>query len=709
MRACRRVVFCLLLVLAGAVPATADLVEDTSLKMVPQSVGFYSTMLRGRETFDRIAKSRAYAKIKALPAVQEALSEIQREMQEDEQLSAFLAADENRDLIELAKQLLADEMFFYGDMQFAHLWGAFNEFTNSMNIVSMRAGLAGQDPEEAMQQLMLDTLENNPELLRAPSFVVGFKLSDVAPAKRQLIRLEKLLKQLIETEAPQLQGKLTRQEINGGTYISLALDKSVVPWDEVRENMELPPETTDKIINQLQQVTVSINVGLQGDYLMLMVGESNEALASFTSVDSGAKLADHPHMQPMQEYFSKPVTGVAFVKGEFLTEISGFDKQMNQLSQMAAIGIPAIPMLDEATKKSLADDIKEMLNDLKQLQVKPGDLASVSYEVADGYEGVAYNYGPSMLDDSQTLSILDHVGGDPIAFYAARMKPNPTADAFGKKWGPRIGGHIDAIATELLQGEQAELYQEIKKRGLPLLERIAKANEELLTPGFRDRQSAVVLDAQDTAAQWHASMPPAETPVPLPELSFVFGVSDAEKVKAGFAEYFSVVQDAVTAASEIMPDRVPPIRLPTPRRKRPEMGETFSYPIPPFLGLDPAITPIAGINDSVMVVTLMPGAAKRIMEDRPLVETSFLEGIRGKQVASAWHFKMNRLVEAARPWVNYGFEVAAEEGAQNPEIVSQANTVMDVLECIRESSGYSYLENGVTITRSHSSFRDLPE
>ena len=387
---------CLFLFIAviGVAPAAADLIEETSLKMVPESVGFYSSMLRGQETYDRFVKSRAYAKLKALPAVQQALAEIQREIEEDGKLSEFLAEDENRDLIALGKQLLAKEMFFYGDMQFAQLWGAFNEFTNSINIVTMRAGIAGGDPEEAMQKLVLDTLESKRDLLRAPSFVIGFKLGDVAPAKRQLIRLEKLLKEQIENEAPQLQGKLTRQKINGGTYISLSLDKSVVPWDELQEEMDLPPETADRVVKQLQKITVAINIGLQGDYLMLMVGESNEQLARFTSTGSGPKLADHEHMQPLKPHFTKPVTGVAFVKGEFLAALSGFDAQMSQLAEMASIGIPAIPMLDDGTKKSLVDDVNELFDDMKKLQAKPGDIASINYEVADGYEGIGYNYGP---------------------------------------------------------------------------------------------------------------------------------------------------------------------------------------------------------------------------------------------------------------------------------------------------------------------------
>src|SRR5437016_6139463 len=50
---------------------------DTSLKFIPEDAAFYASMLRNREQLQTILNSRAWATLKELPAVQQALKKLQ--------------------------------------------------------------------------------------------------------------------------------------------------------------------------------------------------------------------------------------------------------------------------------------------------------------------------------------------------------------------------------------------------------------------------------------------------------------------------------------------------------------------------------------------------------------------------------------------------------------------------------------------------------
>src|SRR5579871_3861899 len=71
---------CLLLlagVLLAGVTTTAraeDKKTNSSLSLIPADAAYYSAMLRNREQFDAAARSKAWAKIKALPVYQMAVA-----------------------------------------------------------------------------------------------------------------------------------------------------------------------------------------------------------------------------------------------------------------------------------------------------------------------------------------------------------------------------------------------------------------------------------------------------------------------------------------------------------------------------------------------------------------------------------------------------------------------------------------------------------
>ena len=80
-----------------------------------------------------------------------------------------------------------------------------------------------------------------------------------------------------------------------------------------------------------------------------------------------------------------------------------------------------------------------------------------------------------------------------------------------------------------------------------------------------------------------------------------------------------------------------------------------------------------------------------------------------RPLAYAWQFSTAEFIKMVRPWVEYGFDVAAEEGAVDEEIESQVNTVLDVLSCFRKSNGVAFFEDGVLVSHARSVVKDLDQ
>ena len=62
-----------------------------------------------------------------------------------------------------------------------------------------------------------------------------------------------------------------------------------------------------------------------------------------------------------------------------------------------------------------------------------------------------------------------------------------------------------------------------------------------------------------------------------------------------------------------------------------------------------------------------------------------------------------------RPWVDYGFSIAENEGAVDEEVQEQVGVVLDVIGCFRTVNGVSYFEDDAFVSHVKSTFVDLDE
>jgi hypothetical protein len=265
-----------------------------------------------------------------------------------------------------------------------------------------------------------------------------------------------------------------------------------------------------------------------------------------------------------------------------------------------------------------------------------------------------------------------------------------------------------------LNDEQRELANKWLGVLRPLGQRFAKAYYEQIKPGLADGQVALVLSSELKKTRWHAAMPEASNPLPLPELVLVMGVRDAHLLEQGGNEVFAILRDLVKGLHELLPDKVPEVEIPAPQvRELTEGidGRLYSYDVALHTGLDPQLAPNVGGTAQYVAFSLVPSATLRMLRETPLEEAGEpLESAKGRNLGAAWQFRASEFIAMLKPWVRYGFDQAERDGDNKlPEgLDDQVLTILDVLQSLRAANGFTYQDGPLTVSRARSEFRDLP-
>ena len=349
--------------------------------------------------------------------------------------------------------------------------------------------------------------------------------------------------------------------------------------------MEQEPGQFDKLKAKLEQMKLVVCAGVRDGYLMLSVGSSVEHLAK---LGTGQLLADLPQFKPLEKFAEKPLIGIAYVSEAFLQAASSSNGQMEQMLQMLQQVLPQAGLPKEMNQR-IQKDAEEFAGDLQSILPKPGANLAFSFRTEQGIEGYQYDWSKNVeLDGSKPLSLLDHLGGNPLLAVVARGTYSPQHYETMRKWVRKGFGYFQDIAVERMSAGERKTFEKFKEVGIPLLERLDKATGQMLMPGFADGQSALVIDAKITSKQWFENLPQNDRTLPMFEPALVFGVSDAELVKKAFAEYQSVANDAVEKIKVLEPASIPPnFKIPLPEIPRFQIGrDVYRTSLPKQWGVD---------------------------------------------------------------------------------------------------------------------------
>ncbi len=714
----------------------ADLAEQAhSLRQAPADSAFYSSSLRLKEQWDAFVGSKAYAKLLEIPFVQLGKMQVSFQWQQSNQpaiaqVREYIESPAGKDAIAVLKDMFSDEVFAYGGSNIAESVKFIMELNSMARPVRGKVNVDGEDSKSAVAENVIQKIkEKLTSGVSVPTFVVGFRIKDAARAKRELDEVHSLLRNVLDEHQPELAAHLQRDQIAGHEFLTLRLDGSMIPWEKIREESEdkIDEEDFNAIHDALSKQTLAVALGVVDEFVVLSVGATTEHLEK---MGKGATLAENPAIQRLQKHADQKVVSLTYMSKAFAQSLGSAQQTMDSVATSVEQALVEAKV-DEEDRQTILDDIRSF--NLAKYMPEPSDTSAIAYLTARGYEAYQYTSATRpMMDSSKPLTILSHVGGSPLLLIASRSKEN--IDDYNEfvAWLKRIAGHAEKLAEKKVDSDEWAKYQEYRDRGVALLERLDQATREQLFPALADGQSAFVMDVAAKSQQWFDRMPESPKPLPMLEMALVVSVSDAAKLRQGVKTYIDVARDAYKLMKEIH-DETPKIKL--PKVKVSDLtggGKLYVYPLPKKWGIDSQVAVNAGLTETFAAASLMPKTTERLLHEQAAsIDTSLPLD---HPAAMVTHIEFAKMIEATRPWIDYGMDVASgklkpkakkdEDSSDDSDdntpppgrsqamismglIVPQIEQFLEVATALRSATSMTYEEDGLWVTHSETHIQDL--
>ena len=734
--------------------ADAPAAGPAGVALVPHDAAFLSSSLRLRQQYDMLVGSNAYKAIMNLPAVKRALDSY------DEQRStpgspfstfeSFLELPDNKAAAELLADMVATDTFVYGEPSCVSFW----KLVRTVMEAQQRAGLAAGREDMVVEEMpdddaadddlkieafaadvdtrrgarvALETLADNLDLLVVPDVVWGFKTTKRDVAVAQLDRLETLAASLLEGD-PDGATAVARRKIAGGEVLTFTVDGSRVPWADVERELAAAAgddQRAEQVFDRLRDLDLVLAVGLVGDWVIVSLGDSADHLDKLAIPGSGRKgLLDLPVFAPLRADAGRPLTAVSYVSESFAEAVA--DPEAGLDSMVAALdGLETVEELPAEAVDDIRGLAKRAAGEYGRRLPQPGPWMGYSFLTDRGYEGYAWNWSRNQpFDGDRRLDLLEHVGGAPLAVLATRIKSDRAAfDA---------AVEIAAAAWQLglrhgrpsMDDDERKSFDALAERLTPFAARLVTALREKVIASLADGQIALVLDAKGRAAKPQRRLPSSAEPLPIVEPGIVLPVADPKLFKDGLNDLFALADEFTEAVRELDPRAMPETyRIPEPDRAKSDGGSVWSWALA-NAGLDEQIRPAIGVGDEVVVLSLVPKQAGRMLAESGLETGTQLTKF-DEPLAAAAAVDVAGLIDAARPWVvyltRYGC-VQQREGEVDPrrqlsaddetpeakDSLEHVAVILEALKSLRVAVAETSYREGALVTHWRNVIRDMP-
>lgn len=677
---------------------------DTALGKVPADAEYFRSVLRLGETVETIGKTRLWSRLWNDPAVQELVKQARAAYAADDgdwaPLRTFFADPANAGLPALAADAVSNEVFVYLGDGAGDFVSLLMEVAGGARYGPVLPKIAGQeaDLDKARVRIALQALAEKPARLRAPDLVLGFKVTDPKKVADQLRRLDPLVTDALKGSP--LAGRLNRTKVGGDDFLVLELDGSLGPWDQVPlAEYEEKKGEFDPLLKRLKAMKLTVAVGVRQGYLLVAVGESVNRITRFGG--DGPKLADRAELQPLAKAAGRPLTAVGYTSAKLRRATAPTAEDVSGFAELSKWGLE-FAGLPEDLRTAIQKDVEALTRAIGRGLVKPGAAMHYSVRTPRGWETFDHDYTDPGPGPSRPLTLLNHVGGDPLL--AAVWRSGTTVDDYRAfvKWVTTFAGHAEkaAVAKELVPAETVALF---RKEVVPILRELSNVTEKLWFPALEDGQEGLVLDAKWTSKKWHESVE-TPRPLPLPEVGIVLGVSDAAKFAQALEGYRTVVNKAIARVRQLAPPgTVPEFEVPKPKVET-AGGNTFAfYPIPAEWGIDTQFQPTGGLSERVAALSLSRGHTERLLKATPLRTGLAPLADLSRPLDSAFYLNWSAAVDMIDPWADYAIRAAGGDD----EAGAIARKVVAALRVFRAYGSATYREGGATVTHSEAVFGDV--
>jgi hypothetical protein len=702
--------------LAAALAGSArgdDLAKvEGSIHKVPADVAFYSSSLRIGEQVDAFLKSRAYAKLRSLPAAKAAYAKMKEEAQKPGnplgQILAFFRAPENKELGDALLDAVRHEFFAYGSDRSVKFLSLAAEINGAVQFAPLMNKIGGGDKsdQEAQVEALFEALKENLNNIVVPDMTIGLRTTKGEVLRGQLERLEKHLQHGLEKAPPPLRDRLKRSKVAGADVLAYTLDGTLVPWDKV----EIDKDEYKEVIEKLKGLKLVVSLAVKDDYVLIGLGGDTSHLARF---GAGSAVASRPELAPLAKFADRRLVGVDYFSKDLAAATTSSAQDLTDMVDAAKDALKEAPLSDKL-KEAIAKDLDAAGKELAGVLPAPAPSVSFAFMTDRGTEGYSFTYSETPARAPKPLSILQNLGGTPLAVVAESSGDPTPAYKTMSKWARVFFRHAEAAVEELAPENIAQQFKTGMEQVRPFLKRFDEITGNQLLPSLSDGETAMVVDAKWTSKQWFPGFDQNDKELPMIELGVVCSVADAGKlVKAG-AAYRELVNDALNLAREHGAP-IPEGGWPAPETKKAGGATLYFWPVPQ-MGQDESVQPNIGVSEKLLTFTLSQQHAERLHKLSPLAgDLRRLAG--GKSVTAAAAVDFDGMLRAAWPWFET-FAVPAMEadtpedgppGLRRADVAPQAKTVYEVLRCIKGMRTVTYREGNATVTHFEAVVEDLKD
>ena len=701
---------------------------DLGIGLIPDDAAFLASTLRGREQYDRIVASNAFASLKELKSVAKALDELAKQQTQPGNPMAIammmMQMPDNQEAIALLQDMVATDTFVFGTSSWVTVSKLFKKLQSAQqaaNIATITKGTDLEiDAESTLNQLLAETLAANTDQIVIPDLVWGFQTTQVDAAQKQLERIETFVTGMAQAQ-PMLADAVTREKIGNGDFITVTIKpdptllkmamSNVLKFTDMEEELE-------KIMNRISELRIVVALGVVKEHVVLSIGGGTEHLQAMGS--TGGSLLDTKPFKVVRDATEKSLTSIWYRSQKLAKAWETSPEDIEQAKKFAAAVAKANDLTPEATAEA-EELVGELLEGYASQMPEAGPWLAYSYLTDTGYAGEEWNWAKNIPWDGSTTLSLDHFGGDPLAVIALRTKTDPKQFEAFVNWTDSLRKFVSNAIASTGDDDVQEGFKTFDERIVPLGEELTNTVREKFVPALKNGQFGLVLDGKASTTKLQASLPASSKPLPLIEPAIVLSLDDEALFREGLSDIFALSDKLLAVIREIDEDAIPSeYRIPDPEEKDAEGGSLWTFALPES-GLDEQIQLSIGVGKNAAVFSFTPTQAERILTSSPLQ----LEGDFSQNLAAAAILDWVAFANLLEPWATYVIRCGGmqqEKGRLDPDstigpdseteevtdALKQLATIFDVVRCLKSATAKTSIEEDATVTRWQNRIEDLP-
>ena len=682
---------------------------------VPQDVSFYFSTLRAGSRVRKIYESRAVQNVVNLPSVQQVIAMVNANPQVREVLGVLATHPLAVEGLPVLKDAVSNEVFFCGGPELPDTlaavgrayWGIYFGSIESM-LLTARSGNR-PDGDAAIGRMVVDTILADKEHLRVPSFLMGFKLTDVGRANAFLD------KWIAKIPSPGKKIRIKKESLAGGSLHVLRLSGKDLPLGDLERELmkgDIDAGKAGAMRDHIRSLTLVIAVGVVDEYLMVSIGKDTSLLERW---GKGPSLAQSAEFAPLRKRCKASLCDVSYASKAMVSQTQWSRDDVRGMTRSLLSLIPD-SFGPKGLKKRVGKDADGFIDELSFPE--PANTLIFSFENR-GIESYSFESAAgSALDASRPLTILAHRGKNPIGAFANRRKTNSNTYAWWVKWIRRAYGYAEDYLVPALSPEDRAEYNKAMAIVGPFLVSVDKTTREYILPATDGTQGLVVIDGGGTLAglpaSWNVANVKISKPFPLPRLGIAWELNDAGQFIEGMGRYRKAAQTLLTNLKVHYPSKqIASLELPPPKTSPLAGGTLYSYGrIVDELGDD--VMPCALIKGNLLVISTSKKLAEEMIAPVPMArdEVTAPDGPAGDVTLvnfDASNAYLTALADSACAllidnWMSKGPERETALG-----IRKTTGVVLHSLKAFRAYNSTTTIEDGWLVTHSWLHVEDIPE